>query len=347
MTVPKPVLAAMVVLGLLSCGQQDKASGDKKLWSSEKTRPAWVDQELLPGTGGKYYVGVSEQYASEDSSHNDAQSAALAEAADGIGATAKDEFDKVKADLKLGPNALDASEAALNYVTLLSAAGLKGARVEQFYDERWKSAATGQTYYKTYAKLFIPDASVSGSFGEYLNQKRADIKLTDEQLKLLSSAFNEQWQAGQSEELMKRTHRWSDSLSEELKKVRKLSDSLTEELVKKAKKYKPSDDSLSEELAVKKKRRYKPSDDSLTEEMMKKKGKRYRPSDDSLSEELAKKKRYKPSDDSLSEELAVKKGAKKGHRGVKALADSLSVELKKVRKLSDDLSEGDAGMKKK
>ena len=190
----------IVVIFYFSCGKRGTTpTGDELLWASEKPRPSWAYEEPYVEGGIQYFVGLSYKYADEKSSRDDAERDARLRAVRYFESAAREFFERIVAELGLVSEVFNPSNAARDYIEFVSQGVIQKSKVVKFYVEQWKSKRTGEIYYKTFAKLMVPDEQVLESFNDYTNRKRAEWKMAQEQIDRVNDAFKSYWESKKKE----------------------------------------------------------------------------------------------------------------------------------------------------
>ena len=190
----------IVVIFYFSCGKRGTTpTGDELLWASEKPRPSWAYEEPYVEGGIQYFVGLSYKYADEKSSRDDAERDARLRAVRYFESAAREFFERIVAELGLVSEVFNPSNAARDYIEFVSQGVIQKSKVVKFYVEQWKSKRTGKIYYKTFAKLMVPDEQVLESFNDYTNRKRAEWKMAQEQIDRVNDAFKSYWESKKKE----------------------------------------------------------------------------------------------------------------------------------------------------
>ncbi|MEO0086750.1 MAG: hypothetical protein ABIK77_05240 [candidate division WOR-3 bacterium] len=194
----------LILLGLFlfSCSKKQTVKapvGDEILWASEKPRPRWAYEEPYNEGGMLYFVGMSYKYADEKSSREDAERDARLRAIRYLETAARETFERIIAELGLTGGVLNPSDAARNYVEMVAQGVVQKSKVVQWYSEQRKSAATGEIYYQTFAKLFVPEEQVMESFSDYVNRKREEWKMAQEQINRVNEVFRNYWESKKKE----------------------------------------------------------------------------------------------------------------------------------------------------
>jgi len=188
----------------LSCAKRISApTGDELLWASEKPRPSWAYEEPFVGEGTQYFVGLSYKYADEKPSRDDAERDARLRAVKYFETAAREFFERITAEMGLMSEAFNPSNAARGYTEWVSQGVIRNAKVVKFYVEQWKSRKAGEIYYRTFAKLLVPDEQVLESFNDYTNRKKQEWKMAQEQIDRVNDAFKSYWESKKKEQELK------------------------------------------------------------------------------------------------------------------------------------------------
>jgi hypothetical protein len=198
----------MAVIFYFSCGKRGPGAprGDELLWASETPRPSWAYEEPYVEGGIQYFVGLSYKYADEKPSRDDAERDARMRAVRYLESAARETFERLTAELGLMSEVFNPSNAARGYMEWVSQGVIQKSKVVKFYTEQWKSRS-GETYYRTFAKLMVPDEQVLESFRDYTNRKREEWKMTQEQIDRVNEAFKSYWESKKKEQELKQEER--------------------------------------------------------------------------------------------------------------------------------------------
>ncbi len=201
----KIIVAAFVLLTLF-CGKKQtiKApTGDQLLWSSESPRPSWGYEEPYVSEGIQYFVGLSHKYADEKGARDDAERESRLRAVRYLETAAKETFERIVSELGLESGVFNPSVAARGYTEMVSQAVVQQTKVVKFYAEQWKSASTGEVYYRTFAKLLLPDEQVMESFNDYTKRKQTEWNMAQDQIDRVNDVFQQHWESKKAEQELK------------------------------------------------------------------------------------------------------------------------------------------------
>uniref|UniRef100_A0A7C6E9U1 DUF4136 domain-containing protein n=1 Tax=candidate division WOR-3 bacterium TaxID=2052148 RepID=A0A7C6E9U1_UNCW3 len=197
-------IALMAIALSLSCAKRASApTGDELLWASEKPRPNWAYEAPYVEGGLQYFVGLSYKYADEKPSRDDAERDARLRAVKYFETAAREFFERITAELGLMSEVFNPSNAARGYTEWASQGVIQKSKVVKFYVEQWKSRKTGEIYYRTFAKLLVPDEQVAESFNDYTNRKKEEWKMAQEQIDKVNDAFRSYWESKKKEQELK------------------------------------------------------------------------------------------------------------------------------------------------
>lgn len=195
------IVALAAVTGLFCAKKQivQPPPGDKLLWTSESARPAWA-YETPKATGGEHIVvGMSHKYADEKSCRDDAERDSRLRATKYLETAVRDAFERITAELGLASTVLDPSVASRGYMEMNSQAVIQKSEVSKFYEEKWQSAETGETFYLCFARLVLPDSQMRESFSDYTNRKKQEWNMSQEQIQRVNDVFQKYWQSKETE----------------------------------------------------------------------------------------------------------------------------------------------------
>ncbi len=199
-----PIFLVLLTIVSLNCARKIKApTGDELLWASEKPRPSWAYEAPYVEGGTQYFVGLSYKYADEKPSRDDAERDARVKAVNYFETAARDFFERITAELGLMSEVFNPSNAARGYTEWASQGVIQKSKVVKFYVEQWKSRKTGEIYYRTFAKLMVPDEQVLESFSDYTNRKKEEWKMAQEQINRVNDAFKSYWESKKKEQELK------------------------------------------------------------------------------------------------------------------------------------------------
>ncbi len=197
------VLLATLLLSLfVSCTRHTikPPPGDKLIWSSEKARPVWVQEGHKLRGAYHIFVGMSNKYAEEKGARDDAERDCRLQAAQYFETAVRDVFERITAELGFQSTVLDPSVAARGYTEMISQAVIQKAGVSKFYEEKYRSAKTGEYYFLCFALMEVPEEQVRESFSSYVNRKREEWKLSQEQVKRVNEVFRQYWESKKEED---------------------------------------------------------------------------------------------------------------------------------------------------
>lgn len=199
------IAVAMATLVFLSCGPKPpkEPAGDKQVWASEESRPDWTQKETFGGEGVQYFVGMSNEYENEKSSRDDAERDARLRAVRYLETAARETFERIVAELGLSGDVFNPSIASRGYVEMISQAVLQNSKIVHFYSEQWESAKTKELYFKSFAKLVLPDEQAMESFRDYSNRKKQEWNMTQEQFDRVNETFKDYWESKKVEQELK------------------------------------------------------------------------------------------------------------------------------------------------
>jgi len=200
------VVLCAVLLLVTFCAKKGTVKppgGDQLLWSSEAPRPQWAYEEVYASEGMQPFVGMSHKYADEKSCRDDAERDSRLRATRFLETAARETFERLSAELGLTGEVFNPSNAARAYAEMVSQAVIQNAKVVKFYVEQRKSAASGEVYYLSFAKLQVPDQNVKESFSAYTNRKKDEWKMAQEQIDRVNDAFYKYWDSKKAEQELK------------------------------------------------------------------------------------------------------------------------------------------------
>ncbi|MCX7837770.1 MAG: hypothetical protein N2323_07505 [candidate division WOR-3 bacterium] len=206
----KMVYLFLVFLFIFSCAKKQTVKapvGDEILWASEKPRPSWAYEEPYSEGGILYFVGMSYKYADEKSSREDAERDGRLRAIRYLETAARETFERIIAELGLTGGVLNPSDAARTYIEMIAQGVVQKSKAVKWYSEQRKSVVTGEIYYQTFAKLLVPEEQIMASFSDYVNKKREEWKMTQEQINRVNEAFRSYWEAKKKEAELKQQER--------------------------------------------------------------------------------------------------------------------------------------------
>jgi len=195
-------LTALVLLNAF-CARKDTVKappGDKLLWASETPRPAWA-YETPKATGGAHIVvGMSYKYAAEKGARDDAERDARLRATSYLETAVREAFERIVAELGLYSTVLNPTIASRGYIEMQSQAVIRNSEVTKFYAEKWLSADTQEPYFICFARLVLPDEQVLESFSSYVQKKKQEWGMAQEQVKRVNDVFRQYWESKKAEQ---------------------------------------------------------------------------------------------------------------------------------------------------
>lgn len=200
----------LVILFLFSCAKKQTVKapvGDEILWASEKPRPSWAYEEPYSEGGILYFVGMSYKYADEKSSREDAERDGRLRAIRYLETAARETFERIIAELGLTGGVLNPSDAARTYIEMVAQGVVQKSKIVKWYSEQRRSVATGEIYYITFAKLLVPEEQIMESFSDYVNRKREEWKMAQEQINRVNEVFRNYWESKKKEQELKQQER--------------------------------------------------------------------------------------------------------------------------------------------
>ena len=164
----KILLFGLAVILLAACSKQlvkpvDIPTGvdEKLVWSSEPMRPGWTLEEPTTKDGTMYFVGLSGNYATEQSSREDAKRNAVSSVVNYMGTFVKDKFEKVRVSFGLESNVIDPTTSARAFEKQLAVNVARQVKAKNWYIEKWQTP-TG-TAYRIFLLAEVPQNTVDES----------------------------------------------------------------------------------------------------------------------------------------------------------------------------------------
>jgi len=132
------------------------------LWSSQDSRPKWTIEE--PDVDGNImvFVGLSNKYATEKGSRQDAMRNATSNVVKHLGTMAKEKYERVSVSFGLESSVIDPTGSARVYEKQLAANVVKHLKSTKWYLEQWNTP-TGIGW-KAFVLATIPLDSINESF---------------------------------------------------------------------------------------------------------------------------------------------------------------------------------------
>lgn len=150
--------------------------GETLLWKSATERPGWTIEE--PDVDGNImmFVGISNRYATESGSRDDALRNATSNVVKYMGTMAKDKFEKVATSFGLDSSIVDPTTGTRQYQKQLAANVAKRLKPKKWYLEKWNTY-TGIGW-KAFVLTTIPVDAINNSFKKTAkeNMKEAQRK---------------------------------------------------------------------------------------------------------------------------------------------------------------------------
>jgi hypothetical protein len=135
---------------------------EKLIWSSEAQRPGWTLTEPDAVDGVMFFVGLSGNLATEKSSRDDAQRAAINNVVAYMGTLVKDKFERASVSFGLESSVVDPTASARQFEKQLAVNVARRTKTKHWYIEKWQTP-TGIAY-RTFALTQVPQQEVERSF---------------------------------------------------------------------------------------------------------------------------------------------------------------------------------------
>jgi hypothetical protein len=191
-------------LALMACRPHPiRPPGDefeKLIWQSDNPTPGWVAQATIPDKGGLFFVGQSYKYSDDKDAKEDAAHDAIIKASEYISTAVKENIERIKGELNTAKNVIDPSVVSRGYYQFVSQTGLRGARTDRYYSEKWVKRDSREVFYRVFAKSWVPDNAATGTFSDYMNQKQKEWDLTQDQLNRVDQSFKEYYESKKPKE---------------------------------------------------------------------------------------------------------------------------------------------------
>ncbi|OIO76534.1 MAG: hypothetical protein AUJ85_00015 [Elusimicrobia bacterium CG1_02_37_114] len=176
------VCLAVVIIGCASrpITQQPVAPAaepnEKLIWSTHEQRPGWTVSE--PETVGEElaFVGLSDKYATEKESRDDAMRTATNNVVKYIGTLAQDKFNRLQTSYGLTTQIVDPTNVTRRLEEQLASAFATRIKAKEWYIEKWQRKKTKDTYILAFVLSKVPKTSVDEAYEEVLNNTIDDLK---------------------------------------------------------------------------------------------------------------------------------------------------------------------------
>ncbi len=155
-------------------------SSEQLLYSSSPERPGWTMEEPDTVNGVMTFVGVSNRYATEKGSREDARRNATSGVVKYMGILVKDKFEQASVNYGLDSSVIDPTTSARQFEKQLAVNMARKVKVKKWYMEKWQTP-TGIGY-QTFAMTNVPMQAIDESFKATAKdmQKKAEQKAKEE-----------------------------------------------------------------------------------------------------------------------------------------------------------------------
>lgn len=136
-------------------------TGETLVWSSEPQRPGWTLEEPSSANGTMFFVGISGNFASEQSGREDAKRNAINSIVSYTGTLAKNKFEQARVSFGLESSVVDPTASARIFEKQLAVNVARQVKAKKWYIEKWQTP-TG-TAHRVFLLAEVPESSVNDS----------------------------------------------------------------------------------------------------------------------------------------------------------------------------------------
>ncbi len=135
---------------------------EQLVWSSQPERPGWTMEEPMATEGVMSFVGLSQRFATEKGSRDDAQRHAMENVVKYMGTLVKDEYTNKATNFGLSRDVIDPTQSAKVFEKQLSVSVAKRVKIAKWYMEKWQTP-TGIGY-QAFCLAHVPQQAVDESY---------------------------------------------------------------------------------------------------------------------------------------------------------------------------------------
>ena len=180
------IVSMIVTTGLLSaCGGgkdvsiPENAATEKLMWSSASERPSWTMEEPDTDDGVMSFVGVSDRYATEKQSREDARRNSMQSVVKYMGTLVKNKFENARVSFGLESSVIDATAGAREFENQLAVNMASRVKMKSWYMEKWQTQ-TGIAY-QAFVLGMVPQNAIDDTYKSTTRQmqKKAERQAKD------------------------------------------------------------------------------------------------------------------------------------------------------------------------